>query len=321
MLSIFAKSQDLQLTQFYAAQLFLNPAFTGANADSRISSSYRNQWAALPRAYNSYLLSYDRYLNEIRSGVGILLTTDKSGTAGLSNNTIGANYAYDYKFSRFWSASIGIRASYGYRSLDFSRLLFGDQISRGASTSIQTPTPEKVKYFDFSTGILVFSEKQWMGLSLNHINQPNESFLNQYSNLPIKGSFHGGANIPLESGGDGRKSDKATLTIAFQYRFQKEFDQGDIGLYYKKTNIFFGAWYRGIPIFKSYKPGYSNHDAVALMAGFIYKELIIGYSFDITVSKLTMASGGSHEISLNYQFYNPKKAKHHRTKIIPCPKF
>ncbi|PIX32487.1 MAG: hypothetical protein COZ59_13785, partial [Bacteroidetes bacterium CG_4_8_14_3_um_filter_31_14] len=107
----------------------------------------------------------------------------------------------------------------------------------------------------------------------------------------------------------------------FQYRFQKEFDQGDIGLYYKKTNFFVGAWYRGLPLLKSYKPGYSNHDAVALIAGFIYKDLTIGYSFDITFSKLTMVSGGSHEISLNYQFYNPKKAKHHRTKIIPCAKF
>ena len=57
------------------------------------------------------------------------------------------------------------------------------------------------------------------------------------------------------------------------------------------------------------------------MVGFIYKDLTIGYSFDITISKLTMVSGGSHEISLNYQFYNPKKAKHHRTKIIPCAKF
>jgi len=57
------------------------------------------------------------------------------------------------------------------------------------------------------------------------------------------------------------------------------------------------------------------------MVGFIYKDLTIGYSFDITFSKLTMVSGGSHEISLNYQFYNPKKAKHHRTKIIPCAKF
>ena len=314
--------QDLQLTQFYAAPIYLNPAFAGANADSRLATTYRNQWAALPRAYNSYLISYDRYLSNFRSGVGIMLTTDKSGTAALSNNTIGANYAYDYKFSRIWSASIGLRASYGYRSLDFSRLLFGDQISRGASSSIQTPTPEKIHYLDFSTGALLFSQNKWFGITLNHINRPNESFLSKDAPLPIKGSFHGGVNFPLDSkGGEGRKSDKPTITVAFQYRFQKEFDQGDIGLYYKKTNFFVGAWYRGLPLFKSYKPGYSNHDAVALMVGFIYKDLTIGYSFDITISKLTMVSGGSHEISLNYQFYNPKKAKHHRTKIIPCAKF
>jgi len=318
----FAKGQDLQLTQFYAAQLYLNPAFTGANADSRLSTSYRTQWVGLPRAYNSYLLAYDRYIDEYRSGVGLLFTTDKAGTAGLSNNTIGANYAYDYKFSRKWAASIGLRASYGYRTLDFGKLFFGDQIYRGASSSVQPPTPNKISYFDFSSGALLFSQDDWVGITLNHLNTPNESFLNSSSAIPIKGSIHAGKNFPIDNkGGEGRKLEKGFITVAFQYRFQKEFDQADIGLYYKKNNFFVGAWYRGIPLFKAYKIGYSNHDAVDLLAGFAYKDLLIGYSFDITVSKYTMASGGAHEISLNYQFYNPKKAKHHRTKIIPCPKF
>jgi len=319
-ITLFA--QDLQLTQFYAAQIYLNPAFAGANADSRLATTYRNQWAALPGAFNSFLLSYDYYLNDLHSGVGIILTSDKAGTAALGNNTAGLNYAYDYKITRIWSAALGIRTAYGYRSLNFNRLLFGDQIARGASTSLQAITPEKVHYLDMATGALFFSQKQWVGLTLNHINRPNESFLSKNAPLPIKGSIHGGANFPLEEqGGEGRKDDKPAIIVAFQYRFQKKFDQGDIGLYYKRLNYFLGVWYRGIPLLKSYKPGYSNHDAVAFLVGGSYKDLIIGYSYDVTISKLTMASGGSHEISLNYQFYNPKKTKHKRTKIIPCPKY
>jgi type IX secretion system PorP/SprF family membrane protein len=315
-------AQDIQLTQFYAAPIYLNPAFAGANADSRLATTYRNQWAALPGAFNSFLLSYDYYLSNFRSGVGIMLTSDKAGSAGLGNNTVGLNYAYDYKFTRVWSASIGVRATYGYRSLDFNRLVFGDQISRAASTSIQTPTPDKINYMDFATGALLFSKTQWVGITLNHINRPNESFLSKSAPLPIKGSVHGGYNFPLNGqSGEGRKNEKPSITVAFQYRFQKEFDQADLGVYYKRPYVFIGVWYRGIPGFKAYKKGYSNHDAVAIMVGGIYKDLIIGYSYDITISKLTMVSGGSHEISLNYQFINPKKPKHHRTKIIPCPKF
>lgn len=314
-------AQDIQLTQFYASPLYLNPAFTGANADSRFTTTYRNQWAALPGSFRTLFMSYDYYVNELSSGVGILLTSDKAGTAGLGTNTIGFNYAYDYKINRKWSVALGIRSSYGYRALDFDKLLFSDEIARGASASLQTPTPDKVKFLDFSTGLLVFSQKQWAGFALNHINKPNESFLGDDANMPIKGSLHGGANIPLEKSGDGRITDKPYITVAGQYRFEKKFDQVDIGLYYNKPLVFIGMWYRGIPIFKKYKKGYSNNDAISFLIGARYKQLNIGYSYDITISKLTMVSGGSHEISLNYLFTNPKKPKKHRTKIVPCPKF
>jgi type IX secretion system PorP/SprF family membrane protein len=239
----------------------------------------------------------------------------------MGTNTVGFSYAYDYKFSRYWSATGGIRATYCYRTLDYNKLIFGDQIGRGSSTSLQPVIPEKVSFVDFSAGLLVFSSKKWFGISINHLNKPNQAFLESNANLPRKGSIHGGINIPLEKGGDGRVSQKPYITVASQYRFQQEFDQVDIGLYYKKPYYFIGMWYRGIPLFKAYKPGYSNHDAIAFLIGGSYKQLNIGYSYDITISKLTQVSGGSHEISLNYQFINPKKPKKHRTKIVPCPKF
>ena len=34
LLAQLISAQDLQLTQFYASPIYLNPAFTGANADS-----------------------------------------------------------------------------------------------------------------------------------------------------------------------------------------------------------------------------------------------------------------------------------------------
>lgn len=320
-LSGYMFSQDIQLTQFYASPIYLNPAFTGANSDSRLATTYRNQWAALPGSFSSFIVSYDYYFHNYRSGAGIILTSDKAGSAGLGTNTAGINYAYDYKFDRYWSLSGGLRASYCYRNLDFERLLFGDQIARNASSSLQAPFPERVNFLDFSAGLLIFSAKHWAGISLNHLNKPDQAFLQEASELPVKGSFHAGTNIPLQKSGDGKISDKPYITVAGHYRFQNEFDQADIGLYYKEPSYFIGLWYRGLPGFKAYKPGYSNHDAIAILIGGCYKQLNIGYSFDFTISKLTMVSGGSHEISLNYMMYNPKKPKKHRTKIVPCPKF
>ena len=316
------KAQDIQMTQFYANPLYLNPAFTGANADSRVATGLRNQWAGLPGTYKNFMVSYDYFFHRQQSGLGGIIISDKSGTQGLSNNMLGLNYAYDYKFHRNWSVSMGMRAAYCWRSLNFESLLFGDQIARNSTTSLQAPFYDKVKFMDMSAGAVVFSSMEWIGITLDHINRPDESFLGREAQLPVKGSVHGGANFPLTKGrGDGRLDEKPVIVTAFQYRFQKEYDQFDLGVYLKRPQYFAGIWYRGLPGFKAYKPGYSNHDCVAFMIGAIYKKnLVVGYSYDLTISTLGTATGGSHEISLTYDIENPKKPAKTKGKIIPCPK-
>jgi hypothetical protein len=59
---------------------------------------------------------------------------------------------------------------------------------------------------------------------------------------------------------------------------------------------------------------------VILMAGLeVDQQFRVIYSYDITISKLTMRSGGAHEISLQYEW--PRKAKNRKHRTIPCPKF
>lgn len=56
------------------------------------------------------------------------------------------------------------------------------------------------------------------------------------------------------------------------------------------------------------------------MMGYVTEnQLRFVYSYDITISKLTMRSAGAHEISLIYEW--PKQAKKRKHKIVPCPKF
>ncbi len=128
--TLFAYTQDIQFTQFQAATLYLNPAFTGANADSRLASSYRNQWWNIPGTYKTFILSYDYYIHDLRSGIGGFLVSDNAGSMSYGNRYLGLTYSYDYKFNRFWSVSSGLKFSYGYRSLDFSNLIFGDKLQR-----------------------------------------------------------------------------------------------------------------------------------------------------------------------------------------------
>jgi type IX secretion system PorP/SprF family membrane protein len=312
------QGQDLHLTQFYASPLYLNPALTGANAASRVSTSYRNQWGALPGSFNSFLVSFDHYIHEMRSGVGIILLKDAAGSMRLGTTSLGFTYAFDYKITHNWSAAIGIKAGYSARSLDHSRLVFGDQLVRDAETSVQLPFLEKVSYFDFTSGVVFFNKETWFGFSVNHMNKPIESFLPKTAYLPGTVSLHGGKNIYMEKGGSGRVSLKPYFMLAANYRYQAEFDQFDIGLYLKQPQYFTGIWYRGIPVFKRYAPGYPNNDAIAILLGGVYKQGTLSYSYDFTISQLSGRTGGSHEISATYYMSNPRKSKKVKKKVMPC---
>ena len=71
-----------------------------------------------------------------------------------------------------------------------------------------------------------------------------------------------------------------------------------------------GVWYRN---------GLENSDAFIFMLGFQQETYKIGYSYDITVSKLANNTAGSHEISLGFMLPVPEQRK--KIKAIKCPSF
>ena len=82
-----------------------------------------------------------------------------------------------------------------------------------------------------------------------------------------------------------------------------------------------GLWYRGLPGVKSYAPGYGNNDAIAMIVGLKTYRFGFGYSYDFTISQLTNASAGAHEITLSQQLCNPKRRRSRPKSWTPCPSF
>ena len=69
----------------------------------------------------------------------------------------------------------------------------------------------------------------------------------------------------------------------------------------------------------SYRRGFNNSDALIIILGYEWEKYKLGYSYDLTVSKLGVSSGGAHEISLQIQLGCFYKKPSQNT--IPCPKF
>ena len=53
------QAQEPQYSQFYAAPLYLNPAFTGNTEGTRFAAIYRNQWPAVSGTFQSVSASLD----------------------------------------------------------------------------------------------------------------------------------------------------------------------------------------------------------------------------------------------------------------------
>lgn len=320
--SIFAtKAQDPQFSQFYANSLYLNPGFTGNTTQMRLATTYRNQWPSIPGGFNSYTAGFDYNIEEASIGAGFLATHDQAGSGGLSFTEVSGLFATHLQLSRLIGFRPGVKVSYAQRRVDQSRLVFADQIARGGATNSIEQLDDGVGYVDIGFGaVLAHKEKYWAGVALDHITQPNYGLTGAETALPTKLSVHGGWNFELTQSG-GRRHRPTNLRLIAHYKAQGKWDQFDIGGYYEDYPMVFGMWYRGLPGFKSYKPGYANNDAIVLLVGLKTKDWRVGYSYDITISRLVSNTGGSHEISIIYEYANKRKKRRRKRFMVPCAKF
>ena len=327
-----AFAQDPQYSQYYAAPLYLNPAMAGGELTGRIGFNYRNQWPSIDAQFTTFSAYYDTYLPDYNSGVGVMLMQDTEGAAKLRSTTISAIYSYELRLGENSYFRPGFQASYIRREIGFyENLIFANQIDPDNPFGPTFPgndipgLGDPVNMLSLSFGGLFFTENFWIGGSAHHVNSPNQSFLDGISPLPTKFSLHAGYRISL---GEGSLRQDFThlrkeryLTPTINYKRQGPFEQLDVGAYFYVEPIVFGLWYRGLP----YKPveQQSNRDAIVMMVGVnLLSGLNIGYSFDYTVSKLGIQSGGAHEISVSWTLPNKYQGKpSRRDTILPCPKF
>ncbi len=317
--------QDIQFSQYYAAPLYLNPALAGINQAARAGVNYRNQWPSIDASFETFSAYADVNFDEKNSSVGLLLMSDQAGIAGLNASEIALQYAYQVNVNYKWTFRPAMQVSYATRSIDYSKIVFGDQLDNNGLTgnpSGELFNSDRASYFDIGLGGIVFSERIWLGVSMHHIREPNISINGGDDPLPRKFSVHGGYRIPLMTAyrkGETASGYERSITPTFNYRSQGDFKQLDVGLYVTRAPLIFGLWYRGIPIVSN-EFGGTNSEAIIGMIGVVQKSFTLGYSFDYTLSNLGIASGGAHEISLTYTFKwgDPRKPDRD-VRELKCP--
>jgi type IX secretion system PorP/SprF family membrane protein len=266
------------------------------------------------------MASYDYNISDLNSGIGGFVLQDRAGTSNLVTTQGGINLAYRVKVNKFSEARGGLMVSMAQKKIDNTGLIFNDQLVTGSSTSTDLKA-ERVNYVDMGAGVLFNSTNYWIGASARHINQPNASIVGNTEPMPLYISIHGGYRYIISALGAGKTKLEEYVSMSVHYRNEQKYDQFDIGAYYFKSFLNVGLWYRGLP-FKRYKPGYPNRESIAVLVGLEIpdKNFRIGYSYDVTVSKLAISNTqGAHEVSLIYEI--AKKNKRNRRVLVSCPKF
>ncbi len=314
-------AQDAHFTQFYAAPTHLSPAFAGTSLQTRFALNYRDQWPSIPGAFVTGAVSFDHYLPELNSGMGLLMLHDRAGSGALRYTSFTFQYAYEIELKRKTFLRPALEFGYVMHAVDYSRLTFGDQLARGGDVSTyEYLDGRSVDYTDAGAGLLFFTPKVWLGAAMHHLNEPNQSLLLNEARVPRTLSVHGGRRMSIRTAVI--KKRKQSVVAAFNYKAQEKFDQLDLGVYYEQEPFYTGLWYRGLPLVKAYEPGYQNNDAVAVVLGAIVNDWRIGYSYDLTISRLAGYSGGAHELSIGYEMADKRKRRsQYRRRVVPCAKF
>jgi len=310
------QAQDPLFSQFYAAPLQINPAFAGVTYAPRVTFNYRNQWGQIEGGYQTYAASYEQSIPNLNSGFGLTLLADDAMNGVYKTTRISGVYGYGLQVNDNFFMKFGVEAGMIGNNLDWNRLQFVDQLDprNGAEDPSGNPTlsEEQIpaslnrKIFDISAGLLVHTKVVYGGISVKHLNNPDDSFLSLNNNLsaglPVRITLQAGAEIEVKKGNN--RNPGAFISPNILFSRQAAFTQVNVGAYAGFSKFFSGVWYRHTG---------NNADAAIVLAGFREGALRIGYSYDLTLSQLAAANpGGTHEISLTINFDDSVEAKRRR---------
>jgi len=322
-------AQDLHFSQWFNSPLTTNPANTGfiPDADFRLGANYRDQWSpvmAVPYRTMSIWGDAQVFRNRIENGwmgVGGVILRDDAGAGTLTSTEAYGSVAYHQMLGYSSLLTAGFNAGFINKRINTSQLKFPDQFD-GHFFDAQLPTSvvidqPNVTYFDMQIGLNYAyfpTNKMYLnaGFSVQHINRARESFFSTdpagfdsriprryigFINASIKASDQVIIN-PMGYYTSMANSSEAVLGMNAQYNLKDDGDQQVIG----------GLYYRA-------------GDAIIPMIGFIYKNIKLTFTYDVTTSTLKHYDGGfgAYEFALTSQgFYNEYNGNRRQSL---CPSF
>ncbi|MCB9327081.1 MAG: PorP/SprF family type IX secretion system membrane protein [Lewinellaceae bacterium] len=303
-------AQDPIFTQFYNNMTLINPAFSGTTDNYLVSAQARMQQISIGVPYKTFSAGASRRFKSLGGGLGLNVLYDDAGSGVLKTSKIAIPYSYELKINNEIYVRGGLNFGMVSKALDWNKLIFGDQLDPinggispgGTPYPSQEVRPNSVSHilFDFGSGFLIHSPNFYLGISFDHLNRPNDGFLNNpgFKGVPLRWSIQAGYTIVLSR--YNKKESASFISSNVLWVKQGDFAQLNIGGYIGLRQFIFGLAYRNAG---------TNPDAILASVGLRKGKIRWIYSFDYTISQLGINSGGSHELGflINFDIGSRKK--------------
>ena len=313
------RAQDPNFSQFFASPLTISPALTGYGESKwKAMANIRNQWVGVGSAYRTKTISVDGKIYEdedynINSsnylGLGAMILQDDALDGAYKNTYVSLNTAYHITFDKDGKhgLAVGLGWVYNKTTIDFSQLSFGQQLS-SAGFNRTLPTAETgfssipgsssacagIMYTygdDYTTASLGVAGYRFIKTKRSALNDDTqydaprynvhadiETYLNSYTSFGMDAIYltHNGAS---------------TVTIGANVGFshgQYEFQDRVLNL---------GVFYR-------------FGDAIIPYIGYVYNNVQLGISYDVTTSGIKSQSVSPNTLEVSFVFRHYKSETH-----------
>lgn len=282
---------ESQSTMYFAVPTLYNPAAAGCDSALHVTANNRLQWVGADDAPNTLFASVDApiMLGRKRLGLGFTVLNDQAGLFATTFLNVQVNASM-----KLWGGrlAIGVQPGFVNQSFDGSDVYIPTGDAWDASD--EAIPQESVSGMAFDLGIGIFYERGWWygGLAANHL-MGSEIELDTYAYSELTRTLYayGGGHIPI-------KQTPFVLKPSFLVKTTGQFTQYDL--------TFRADWNRRYWGGVTYRHG----DAVALMVGAVVGHVQVGYSYDIPLSQMGVATGGSHEILATYTLHIDLEKSH-----------
>jgi len=277
--------QDPQFTHNMFNHAFVNPGSYGMSDGVTVTGIFREQWVGFKDesgtkvSPETFLLNADAPVKFLRGGIGIGIAQDKE--AYTKNMLVKLGYAYHLNIGNA-KLGIGVNGNFNNKSIDTQKLNPVDE----SDPVLMGLSSDGVMISDMSVGLFLKKPRYYLALSSTQIFETKKSPATAEGVAFYQNRRHyyltGGHDIILPA------FQGYVFTPSVFLKSDGNIIQADINIMAKYNNKVWGGL------------TYRINDAVALLVGMAYKDIEIGYSYDIPTSKV--ASTGSHEIMVRYRF-------------------